>query len=539
MTTLLLILVVVMISMRGAGLEPAPGSSSIAAADLRRDVFALASDDMGGRLVGTDGNRQAARYIATRFEELGLTPVGVDRDYLHRFELLVPSLGAPNTLTVSIGDSTSTGSLGQDFYPERFSGTGRATGPLIFVGFGIYAPRLGHDDYHHANVNDGVVMILDHEPGEYETDGLFAGERTSEYARPVRKVLEAQRRGAAAVLLVADAHNHAAPRSLQSEMRGAWRSEPRRVPRYELGSWVSQIDIPVARLSVDEAERMLVDGGTTFASLTRQAETPGGISPHARPDIVVQVATSVERREIREHSVVGLVSGSDPALRDEWIILSAHFDHEGTTPRGIFNGADDDASGVAGVLEIAEAYTLAAARGRRPRRSILLAAWNAEEQGMLGAWAYTERPLVPLDSTVAVLNMDMIGRHEEVPENGGFRFNGLEPQTAASNSNAVNLLGYSYSADLRVAAEAANVDRLQLRFRYDDNPSNLLRRSDHWPFLFRGIPALFVHTGLHPDYHTERDQADRLDYDKMSRIVRFVHQLSWDLAQDDTRPAYD
>ena len=530
---------VVMISMQGAGLEPAPESSSISAADLRRDVFILASDDMGGRLVGTDGNRQAARFIATRFEELGLTPLGVDRGYRHQFELLIPSLGTPNTLAVSIGGSTSTGLLGQDFYPERFSGTGQATGPLIFVGFGISAPRLGHDDYRHANVHDGIVMILDHEPGEYDREGPFDGELASEHARSVRKVLEAQRRGAAAVLLVADAHNHVTPRSLEAEMRRTWRAESSRVPRYELGFWVSQIDIPVARLSVAEAELMLVDESTTFASLTRQAETPGGISPHARPDVVVQVTTSVERRQIQEHSVVGLVNGSDPALRDEWIILCAHFDHEGTTPQGVFNGADDDASGVAGVLEIAEAYALAAARGQHPRRSILLAAWNAEERGMLGAWAYTEQPLVPLDRTVAVINMDMIGRHEEVPENGGFRFNGLEPQTAASNSNAVNLLGYSYSADLRLAAEAANVDRLQLRFRYDDNPSNLLRRSDHWPFLFRGVPALFVHTGLHPDYHTERDRADRLDYDKMSRIVRFVHQLSWDLAQNDARPVYN
>ena len=226
-------------------------------------------------------------------------------------------------------------------------------------------------------------------------------------------------------------------------------------------------------------------------------------------------------------------------LRDEWIILSAHYDHEGITPQGIFNGADDDASGVAGLLEIAEAYALAGDHGLQPRRSVLLAAWNAEERGMLGAWAYTEQPLAPLDKTIAVINMDMIGRHEEVPENGGFRFRGLQPQTAESNANAVNLLGYSYSTDLRVAAEAANAGRLELRFRYDDSRSNLLRRSDHWPFLFHGIPALFVHTGLHPDYHTQRDQPDRLDYDKMSRIVRLVHQLSWDLAQHDARPAYD
>ena len=166
-----------------------------------------------------------------------------------------------------------------------------------------------------------------------------------------------------------------------------------------------------------------------------------------------------------------------------------------------------------------------------------MAAWNAEERGLLGAWAYVEEPLIPLADTVAVLNMDMIGRNEEVPENGGRRFYGLEPQTAESNENAVNLLGYSFSNDLRLTADAANAQiGLQLRFRYDDSPSNLLRRSDHWPFLTQGVPALFVHTGLHPDYHTLDDQPEALNYEKMSQVVRLVHEMSWSLAQSDQRP---
>ena len=121
--------------------------------------------------------------------------------------------------------------------------------------------------------------------------------------------------------------------------------------------------------------------------------------------------------------------------------------------------------------------------------------------------AYTEAPLHPLAQTVAVLNMDMIGRDEEVPEDGGARFRGLSPQAAETNRNSVNLLGYSRSPDLpRVVEHANGLTGLQLRFRYDDNASDLLRRSDQWPFLYLGVPAMFVHTGLHPDYHTERDR---------------------------------
>ena len=135
--------------------------------------------------------------------------------------------------------------------------------------------------------------------------------------------------------------------------------------------------------------------------------------------------------------------------------------------------------------------------------------------------------------------MDVIGRDEDIPTAGGPRFRGLTPQEGRANRNAVNILGYSRSPDLRLAAERANTNiGLELRFRYDDNESNLLRRSDQWPFLYRKVPALFFHTGLHPDYHTERDRPDKISYEKMARIVKMVHQLSWNLAEAPDRPAY-
>ena len=141
-------------------------------------------------------------------------------------------------------------------------------------------------------------------------------------------------------------------------------------------------------------------------------------------------------------------------------------------------------------LEIADAYALAAQAGQRPKRSVIFAAWNSEERGLLGAWAYAEDPVVPLDRIVAVLNMDMIGRNEEMPVGGGGRFRGLEPQTAESNANATNIIGTVRSPDLRAAFEKANQGiGLELKFRYDNNVSNLMRRSDHWPFIQKGVPG--------------------------------------------------
>jgi Zn-dependent M28 family amino/carboxypeptidase len=184
------------------------------------------------------------------------------------------------------------------------------------------------------------------------------------------------------------------------------------------------------------------------------------------------------------------------------------------------------------VLEIAEAYSLAAHDGRRPRRSVLLAAFNAEERGLLGSWAYTEHPLAPLERTVAVLNMDMIGRNEEVPANGGARFFGLPPAAAEANTNSVDLYGYSRLPKLAAEIESENAAYgLTLKLRNDNNASNLLRRSDNWPFLDRGVPAILFHTGLHPDYHTPNDTPEKLNYEKMEKIVRLVHSVSWRLAK--------
>ncbi len=228
-------------------------------------------------------------------------------------------------------------------------------------------------------------------------------------------------------------------------------------------------------------------------------------------------------------------------------MISAHFDHDGANGAQIMNGADDDGSGTVGLLEIAEAYALAAKAGQRPRRSVLFAAFNSEERGLLGAWAYTLKPIAPLEKTVAVLNMDMIGRNEEVPapeprrrpagRGGGGRFNGLDPQTAESNANALNIIGAVRSPDLKAQVDAANkATGLEIRYRYDNNVSQLMRRSDHWPFIQHGVPGIWVFTGLHPDYHTPNDDPERINYVKMEKILRLVYQMSWTIAQQDARP---
>ena len=511
--------------------QRAPEIESIRQVDMKADLTFLASDRMAGRLTDTPQNALAADWIASRFERLGLAPMGDGSSYFQGYRLVTTTLGA--------GNSLSAGVMGTDWYPTRFSASTTAKGELAFVGYGISSPERGYDDYG-GDVKGKIVIALDHEPGEADPNSPFDGVVTAQAANQLMKTLAAQAKGAAAILFVSDIHHHPPAPGGPVGVRGFWGTQQPRLPAYLLGDWVDRITIPAAQVSPAVVDRLLsaAKAGRTLADLGKASDSPSGSKPVLLDGVSLEITTAVERKIIPDRNVVGLIEGADAELRDELVIVCAHYDHDGVNGENVLNGADDDGSGTIGVIEIAEAYALAAQKGQRPKRSVLFAAWNSEERGLLGAWAYTENPLRPLEKTVAVLNLDMIGRNEEVPENGGGRFRGLDVQTAESNANAVNIIGTTRSPSLRDVIENANgAIGLTLRLRYDNNVSQLMRRSDHWPFLNRGVPAVWVHTGLHPDYHTANDDADRINYPKMEKIVRMVYQASWDLANATARPA--
>jgi Zn-dependent M28 family amino/carboxypeptidase len=526
-------------AVHAAAQQPAPQNGSIRQEDLRADLFFLAGDSLRGRLTDTEENRAAADFIRSRFERMGLKGAGPNGSFFQPYNLMTATLptAAANVLEIARGDGrTQQLRAGQDFYPHRFSGSGTATGPVVFAGFGISAPHLNYDDYNGV-IRDKVVLVLDHEPGERDPNSPFDGVVTSEPSTVWRKVLAAQQRGAAAVLFVSDIHNHPGPANFEATARNYWPEKPPHLLSYTLAAWADRIRIPVAQISPAVAASLAAGAGKTLAELTNASETAHGFTPVPLAEMSVTVRTAVDRHIVPDRNVVALLEGSDPRLKNEWVIVSAHYDHNGADGTQIFNGADDNGSGVVALIEIAEAYALAAKEGQRPKRSILFASWNSEERGLLGAWAYTEQPLAPLNTIAAVLNMDMIGRNEEIPVGGGNRFAGLEVQTAESNSNALNLMAFSKVPDITAAVERANgAIGLELKKRYDNNSSNLLRRSDQWPFLQRGVPAMGFITGLHPDYHTQYDRPEKINYVKMEKITRLVHQVSWDIANADARP---
>ncbi len=514
----------------------APFNDSFSEPKIRADLIALSHDSTQGRLVGTPELGKVADFIRDRFDALGLVPAGDGTTYEQRFELMWFSPIEGSRLTVrGAGGSREPGA---GWYPLNIASVGSASGAVVFAGFGIDEPRLGWDDYQGADLSGKVALVLEREPGVDDPASPFDGVVTAHAAREWNKALAAQKRGAVAILFVRDVHNRPDVEDWAAATADYWPEQPRRVERFLHPAWAVAITIPGAFISAELAETLVKGSGRTLQELAQASETASnGLGVVELPGSHVDLTTYVDRRRTPARNIVGVVQGSDEDLAGEAVMILAHYDHNGAAGDTIYNGADDNVSGVAALLALAEAYAKAAAEELGPRRSVVFAATDSEERGpSLGAWHLTMDPPFPLSNTVAVFNVDMIGRNEEIPADGGARFNGLEPQTAESNANTVNIIGYSRAPTLAAAVDSANRETaLTLRMRYDNNVSNMLRRSDQWPFLQHDVPAVWFHTGLHPDYHTAFDDAEKINYEKMIRIVRLIHQASWNVANGDQR----
>ena len=349
--------------------QMAPQNDSIRKDDLKADLFFLAHDLTQGRLVGTPGNALAAEFIKSRFERLGLTPAAPDGILLSGVQ---PGGGRHRRRQQPRdrdSDQISTRlQPGQDYYPLRFSASARVKGPLVFAGFGITAPALSYDDYPGDSVKGKIVLILDHEPGERDMASPFDGVVSAEAAVPFRKVLAAQEKGAIGVLFVADVHNHPGVQNFEAAAQAYWPPSPPRIPQFFLADYIDRIRIPAAQISPALASILIRGTNRTLADLSRSAEVaarPGGPLAIAGPQVAL--APSVNRHIVPDRSIVALLEGSDPQLKQEVVIVSAHHDHEGADGNQMFNGADDNASGSVAVIDIAEAYVLAAKAGQRPK----------------------------------------------------------------------------------------------------------------------------------------------------------------------------
>ena len=496
---------------------------SITAEELSSIVHFLAADEMAGRDTGTTENRIATLYLAHQFEMLGLRPAGHDGTYFQPFHLLRSRLGEEGTFSLGAAETEpAQGRFLEDFFPSPLGASGTARGKLAYVGYGITAPEHSYDDYADIDVNGRIAIVMTGEPDQEDSASPFEEGVPSDYSREAYKILNAQAQGAAGVILFRPIGRG----GISRWARLRWPEDVRRA-RFHLESETSRIRIPAVYVSRDLLDPAFPDD---FEAVKRRIDST--LQPQSRLlDFSAEMFADVQHERIESRNVLALIPGSDPLLRDEIVVVSAHLDHVGADGERIFNGADDNASGTAGVAAIARAFAQSLVK---PRRSVLFAHWNAEEHGLLGSRHYVAHPVFPLDRTRVVFQMDMIGRNQEVPDSQEPRFGGLASQTSGENENSLHLVGYSRSADLdRLAKRANRSIELDLIRQFDDHPLNILRRSDSWSFLVAGVPALFFTTGLHPDYHTPQDTPDRINYEKMERVVRLVFLCAWDAANSD------
>ena len=341
------------------------------------------------------------------------------------------------------------------------------------------------------------------------------------------------------MLFVSDVHNHPGAANFEAAARNYWPEKPPRILSYTLAAWADRIRIPVgADLAGASPRRSSPDSGKTLEELARAAETPRGFAAVAAAGRAGDVRTAVDRHIVPDRNVVALLEGSDPRLKNEWVIVSAHYDH---------NGADAHAD-----LQRRRRQRIGRGRADRDRRGL-----RARGEGGSPAEAQHPVRVVELGGARSARRVGLHRAAARAAEHhrGGAEHGHDRPQRGDSGRRR-RAVRRPRGADRRVEQQRAEPDGvlegaghhrgrrtartaaigLELKKRYDNNSSNLLRRSDQWPFLQRGVPAMGFITGLHPDYHTTYDRPEKINYVKMEKIARLVHQVSWDIANADARP---
>ena len=466
--------------------DPKPFANTITEADLKKHLYTIASKDFEGRETATEGQRKAAAYIENDFKELGLAP-GNNGAYQMYYPVFQDSVSDAN---IQVGKEQF--KLNEDFV-ANISANYSATmfgEEVVFAGYGI-SDSL-RDDYKGLDVRGKIVLLLDGMPADHLQKQI---NRRS--FNPYGKQDAAQKNGAVAVLIIQKGF----PRKGYTIAKG----------NMYLSAFKKTIRPNTFYIS-DKIAKAIMGGDY-------QENDKDKMQPKLyTTDIVLQF--SKVTAQLHSSDVLGYLEGTD--LKDELVVISAHYDHLGKRDTVIYYGADDDGSGTVSLLEIAEAFAKAKATGKGPRRSILFLANSGEEKGLWGSAYYTDHPVYPLDKTTVDLNIDMIGR--------------IDPNRAYGDStNYVYVVGDDkLSSDLKPISIAANkkYTKLELDYKFNDpkDPEMIYYRSDHYNFAKNGVPIIFYFDGIHHDYHKPTDTPDKINYDIMAKRAKLVFYTAWEMA---------
>ena len=444
-STVTVLALIVLLAARLAAAAPAPPTAE----ELARHVAALTAPEMEGRGSATEGGERAARYLESTLAAMGLKPGGDNGTWRQSFVVRKGVRVAPGAALARVGAAPATLTVGQDWLPHGGSQAGEVEGDVVFAGYGA--------DYTGMDIRGKIALVLE----EGGTSRL-------------EKLIAARHAGAAAVLVVAPT-----------------------VPSVERTA--ASVAIHSATLIPSAVDALLAPSGWTYAKLIQASAAAPGAA--LATGVRARLAVRVEPTERRADNIIGLLSGTDPALAGAVVVVGAHYDHLGRVNGTVYPGADDNASGTAMVLGLARAF---AAAGGAPR-TMIFALFSGEELGLLGSAHYVAHPPLPLDRTVAMVNFDMVGRLRD---------------------NRVSVSGIESAAGLRAAVATAGAGS-PLKLDLRDSPHG---PSDHVRFYTAGVPVVFFNTGRHDDYHKPSDTADRVDTAGMERIGVVALRLLGELA---------
>lgn len=478
------------------------------------DISYLASDDLKGRAAETPGLKLAADFIAKRFEDLGLQTDLFDGKPFQYFEITGNPGASPETnkLELTKPDGTKvTLALGDDFQPQAIGSNGEFKSAMVFAGYGISANEEGfkYDDYEGIDVKGKAVLVIRKQPKPASATGPFAGSQPSQYAFFTSKESNAAKHGASALILINDAAS-------EKENPGAL------LPVAGAGNSPDGDKIPTFFISRAMAEAWLKESGKSLTELEAAIDKKLQPQSFEMNGWSASGQSDVTRRKIPSMNVLGLLPGQG-SLAEEYVVVGAHFDHVGMGGAGslapgtyaIHNGADDNASGTVGLLETARRIVEMAKQDSadKPRRSIVFMTFSAEELGLIGSEYYVNHPRFELSKTVAMLNLDMVGRLSD---------------------NVLTVYGTGTAKEFDDLLTRSNE---KLGFDIKRQPEGV-GPSDHQSFFLKGIPVYHFFSGFHPDYHRPSDDFDKINVEGISKIVDMVAFLTDNIAHAPERPVF-
>ncbi len=522
------------------------GFEAIRESELRANLSFFAGDGLQGRMSLQPGDDAAAEWVAAEFSKAGLQPAAKDSAGKPSFLQAVPLVEYKPDPSATLLTLTRANGSQQAWHAQDISSSFRENvdvhGSLAYVGYGITAPELHYDDYAGVDVRGKIVLLMEHEPQETDPKSIFNGTGNTRYATARVKLLNAQRHGALAVLMMPEpnaTHVTTAAR-LANVYVGVTAKRLTPIPLQTVAD--DELHIPLATVPLSVGAELL-KGAPPLGELQRAIDAD--LKPHslvsAGTELHLQTKNAAAHTGIT-YNVAGLLPGSDLTLAPETVMISAHHDHNGASeveePDGrrhqdIWHGADDNGSGTVGVVELAHAF---AANPVKPKRSILFVVFAAEERGPLsGSYYMSQHPLRPLATTRAMVNFDMIGRDEKPSA----QTDGIV-DVPADTSNRLNLVGTLYSPDFLRSIERENkYVGLTLDDRFEHEAAlGIFFRSDQFPFILHDVPAVWFFTGFHPDYHHVTDTVEKIDFAKMTKIVRLAYLTLFDLADSAHTPQF-